>query len=216
MGSVFAMTTTIPVIKGTGKIPGSPIPQNRRQAMKNPFWTGYQAAEGVEMELHRVNGTWKYVPLSSVPVDKIILDTKWVYDDKIEIDAKGEPYITRLKARLTAMGNFQRKGIDYQDVFASVMRGQSLRLLLLIRLLHASHRMEKWDAKAAFINAVLKPESNSQRVMKSRGRRGWYVGLSKRSMGCTNQLQPGKTTSMFISRKRGLDHILRISPCTIV
>ena len=158
MGSVFAMTTTIPVIKGTGKIPGSPIPQNRRQAMKNPFWTGYQAAEGVEMELHRVNGTWKYVPLSSVPVDKIILDTKWVYDDKIEIDAKGEPYITRLKARLTAMGNFQRKGIDYQDVFASVMRGQSLRLLLLIRLLHASHRMEKWDAKAAFINAVLKPE----------------------------------------------------------
>ena len=150
--------------------------------MKNPFWAGYYAAEIVELELHKANGTWKFVPIESVPADKIILDTKWVYDDKIEIDEKGEPYIARLKARLTAMGNFQRKGVDYQDVFASVMRGQSMRLLLLIRLLHVSHRIEKWDAKAAFINAVLKMAdeiyymSDSRQDTRFRGPRGWFAG----------------------------------------
>jgi hypothetical protein len=91
----IAMAATVSAIKGAGKVPGSPIPQNRRQAMKNPFWDGYSAAEGVEMDLHRSNGTWRYVPLTSVPADKIILDTKWVYDDKIEIDEKGEQYLRR-------------------------------------------------------------------------------------------------------------------------
>ena len=67
----------------------------------------------------------------------------------------GDLYISRFKARLTAMGNFQKPGVDFSDTFASVMRGQTFRILLTIRLLHPEHRMEKWDAKAAFINAPL-------------------------------------------------------------
>ena len=104
-----ALTTSTE--KGIGKVPGSPIPENRRQAKKNPFWGAYHQAEIVEMKLHEENGTWRYVRMEDVPKDKLVLDTKWVYDDKIEIDDEGEPYITRLKARLTAMGNLQRKGI---------------------------------------------------------------------------------------------------------
>ena len=122
---------------------------------RSPFREGYVEAERVEMETHRVNGTWKLVPRSGVPSGVKIMPTRWVYDDKTEIGPGGELYISRFKARLTAMGNFQKPGVDFSDTFASVMRGQTFRILLTIRLLHPEHRMEKWDAKAAFINAPL-------------------------------------------------------------
>ena len=78
------------------------------------------------------------MPIASLPKGTKILRTKWVYDDKKGMDGK----IARFKARLTAMGNFQREGVDYFDTYASVMRTKTLRVLL--QLLNASpeHEME--------------------------------------------------------------------------
>jgi len=122
---------------------------------RSPYRQGYYDAECIEMDTHKNNGTWELVPRSSVPAGVRIMPTRWVYDDKTEIDSDGVLYIAKFKARLTAMGNFQKPGVDFSDTFASVMRAQTFRILLLIRLLHKDHRMEKWDAKAAFINAPL-------------------------------------------------------------
>jgi hypothetical protein len=69
------------------------------------------------MTNHAENGKWKLVQRSSLPRGAKILRTKWVYDDKKGPDGE----IARYKARLTAMGNFQREGIDYFETFASVM-----------------------------------------------------------------------------------------------
>jgi len=143
---------------GDGRIvkkPGEPIPQNRAEMHRSPYRKGYYDAECIEMDTHKNNGTWELVPRSSVPAGVRIMPTRWVYDDKTEIDSDGVLYIAKFKARLTAMGNFQKPGVDFSDTFASVMRAQTFRILLLIRLLHKDHRMEKWDAKAAFINAPL-------------------------------------------------------------
>jgi hypothetical protein len=103
---------------------------------------------------HQENGTWSLVSRHSVPKGAKILRTKWVYDDKKGQDGK----IVRFKARLTAMGNFQREGVDYFETYASVMRTKTLRVLL--QLLNASpdHEMEHWDIKAAFINAELEED----------------------------------------------------------
>ena len=81
-------------------------------------------------------------------------DKVGLYDDKKGRDGK----IVRFKARLTAMGNFQREGVDYFETYASVMRTKTLRILL--QLLNASpeHEMEHWDIKAAFINAPLEED----------------------------------------------------------
>jgi hypothetical protein len=135
------------------KRPGSPVPRGRHEAMKSNYWPDYLAAEMVEMETHRLNQTWTLVRRCDVPAGAKIMYTKWVYADKVEINSIGVPYVSKVKARLMADGSSQRPGIDYFDTFASVMRGQSFRVLLVIRLMHPDHEMEKWDAKAAFINA---------------------------------------------------------------
>lgn len=94
---------------GIGRItkrPGEPIPQNRNEMQRSPYRKGYFEAECTEMETHKINGTWELVSRSSVPSGTKIMPTRWVYDDKTEPDSNGVLYITRFKARLTAMGNF--------------------------------------------------------------------------------------------------------------
>ena len=138
----------------TTKSPFEAKPRNRKEAQASNYWPQYLDAESEEMVVHQENATWTLVPRHSVPKGAKILRTKWVYDDKKGQDGK----IVRFKARLTAMGNFQREGVDYFETYASVMRTKTLRILL--QLLNASpeHEMEHWDIKAAFINAPLEED----------------------------------------------------------
>ena len=122
--------------------------------MNSDYWPQYYQAEQEELTNHAENGTWKLVKRSSLPKGAKILRTKWVYDDKKGPDGE----IARFKARLTAMGNFQREGIDYFDTFASVMRTKTFRILLQLWNCSSSHFMEHWDIKAAFINAPLEED----------------------------------------------------------
>ena len=93
-----------------------PPPKNRKEALVSPWWEGYHAAEFVEMESHKKNGTWKLCPRSDVPPGTPVLRDRWAYDDKLS--AGGKSY-ERFKARLTAMGCFQKEGVDYFDTYAS-------------------------------------------------------------------------------------------------
>ena len=138
----------------TTKSPFEAKPRNRKEAQASNYWPQYLDAEFEEMSNHQENGTWKLVPLKSIPKGAKILRTKWVYDDKKGLDGE----IVRFKARLTAMGNFQREGVDYFDTYASVMRTKSLRVLLQLLNASADHKMEHWDIKAAFINAPLEED----------------------------------------------------------
>jgi len=72
-------TTATMVAKGQIlKTPGDPIPRNQAEMQRSPFREGYVEAERVEMETHRVNGTWKLVPRSGVPSGVKIMPTRWV------------------------------------------------------------------------------------------------------------------------------------------
>ena len=53
---------------------------------------------------------------------------KWIYKKKIGIDGKVETY----KARLVAEGYSQCEGIDYQEIFSSVIILKSICTLLVI------------------------------------------------------------------------------------
>jgi len=138
----------------TTKSPSEPVPRNRREALLSDYWPQYYQAEFEEMTNHAENGTWKLVQRSSLPRGAKILRTKWVYDDKKGPDGE----IARFKARLTAMGNFQREGIDYFETFASVMRTKTFRILLQLWNSSSQHFMEHWDIKAAFINAPIEED----------------------------------------------------------
>ena len=97
-----------------------------------------------EMKSHEKNGTWKLIPRSSVPAGSTVLRDRWAYDDKL---APGGLAYERFKARLTAMGCFQREG---------VMSTRTFRTLLQVLNSDAMNMMNHWDVSTAFIHAPLK------------------------------------------------------------
>ena len=110
------------------KPPSIPAPRNRKEALASPWWNGYYEAELVEMRSHAQNGTWRLVPRSEVPAGCTVLRDRWAYSDKLGPNGN----IERFKARLTAMGCFQRPGVDYMETYASVMATRTFRILLQI------------------------------------------------------------------------------------
>ncbi len=130
-----------------------PAPKNRKEALQSPWWDGYYAAELLEMKSHKENGTWELRPRTDVPPGTPILRDRWAYDDKLSVGGKSNE---RFKARLTAMGCFQKAGIDYSDTYASVMSTRAFRMLLWLVNSHKDHRMDHWDVSTAFIHAPLK------------------------------------------------------------
>jgi hypothetical protein len=66
------------------------------------------------------NDTWKLVPR---PKDnKNVIDTKWVYRNKLNEDGQ----VTRNKARLVCKRYAQVEGIDIEETFAPVARMEAI------------------------------------------------------------------------------------------
>ena len=133
------------------KPPSIPAPRNRREALTSPWWAGYYEAEQVEMRSHAKNGTWRLVPRSEVPAGCTVLRDRWAYSDKLGPDGN----IERFKARLTAMGCFQRPGVDYTETYASVMATRTFRIMLQIYNSDDGYTMLHWDVSTAFVHAPL-------------------------------------------------------------
>jgi hypothetical protein len=89
------------------------------------------------------NGTWRRVKRDKA---MRVLPRKWVL--KIKSDG-------RFKARWVVCGHRQREGIDYTDVYASVVKSMSIRVLLTLTAIHdlEAHQL---DVLNAFLNADLK------------------------------------------------------------
>lgn len=74
---------------------------------------------------------------------------------KIKRNEKGE--LERYKARLVAKGYSQRKGIDYNEVFAPIARLETIRLLIAI-VAQNNWKISHMDVKSAFLNGYLEEE----------------------------------------------------------
>jgi hypothetical protein len=96
-----------------------------------------------EMDALVRNGTWRRVKRDKA---MRVLPGKWVL--KIKSDG-------RFKARWVVGGHRQREGIDYTDVYASVVKSMSIRVLLALTAIHdlEAHQL---DVLNAFLNADLK------------------------------------------------------------
>ena len=128
-----------------------PPPSTLREARQSPWWPRYKRAAEEEIEGHLKNQTWELVLISSIPYGRNILRGKWVFDDKRGEDGK----LLRFKARFVAMGNTQKKGIDFNETYAGVVIGKSFRIMLSILNENDTHEMEHWDVKMAFTQASL-------------------------------------------------------------
>lgn len=79
------------------------------------------------------------------------MDNRWFYFKKIDTDGNG----TRYRALLVARGLHQRKGIDYNELFAPVARYATLRILLAM-MIGLNLELLQCDLRAAFVNGELK------------------------------------------------------------
>ena len=63
----------------------------------------------------------------------------------------------KYKARLVVLGYVQKKGLEYHDIFAPVVRHTSIRILLAL-VAHYDMELEQLDVKTAFLHGDLDEE----------------------------------------------------------
>jgi hypothetical protein len=119
-----------------------------RQSTEWPEW--HKAILAEEKSLHD-KGVFAVVDV--LPKGFKPLDCKWVFAYKRDADGK----IVRYKARLVARGFKQREGIDYSEVFAPVVGGNSLKALMAI-VAAKDLECKIMDVETAFLNAPLDEE----------------------------------------------------------
>lgn len=103
-----------------------------------------------ELEALEKNETWELVPR---PAGRSIVTCKWVYKVK---SIPGTDSV-KAKARLVARGFTQREGLDYTEVFAPVVRYDTVRIMLCIAA-EKDLEIAQFDVKTAFLNGELKEE----------------------------------------------------------
>lgn len=121
------------------------IPRSYKECMKLPARLKWREACDKEMDALDRNSTYKLVDL---PEGRSAIGCQWVFTVKDS---------GLFKARLVALGNYQKKGVDYLTTFSPVIRYTSLRLVLAIAA-KESLVVRQWDVSNAFVKAPLKEE----------------------------------------------------------
>lgn len=96
------------------------------------------------------NNTWILVDL---PVGVKPIGLKWVFKIKRNYDES----VNKYKARLVAKGYVQKHGIDYDEVFAPVVRIETIRFIIALAA-SSCWEIHHLDVKTAFLNGDLKEE----------------------------------------------------------
>lgn len=97
-------------------------PSSYEDAISAPDALMWKKAIEMELNAHKKHGTWY---TEEKPVKEEVISCKWIFKKKI-IPNEKELY----KARLVARGFKQKYGANYMDTYASVVRYESIRVLL--------------------------------------------------------------------------------------
>jgi hypothetical protein len=103
-----------------------------------------------ELDQIEKNDTWELVPR---PKNKNVINTKWVFRNKLNEDGQ----VTWNKDRLVCKGYAHIEGIEFEDTFAPVARMEAIHFLLA----HACSKNVKvyhMDVKSSFVNGKLEEE----------------------------------------------------------
>ena len=125
-------------------------PTSFKEAIASAEKKEWQLAMEKEMQSLALNKMWTLVQL---PEGKRVVDCKWVYKKK---DAPTQ-FAKVFKARLVAKGFTQRKGMDYNEVFAPVAKYSTIRLLCSIVAIF-DLEVDQMDVVTAFLYGNLEGE----------------------------------------------------------
>ena len=103
-----------------------------------------------ELDNIEKNDTWELVPR---PRYKNVIDTKWVFRNKLNEDGK----VTKKKARLVCKGYAEVEGINFEETFSPVTRMEEIRLILSYAC-SKDIKVYQMDVKSTFLNGDLEEE----------------------------------------------------------
>jgi hypothetical protein len=103
-----------------------------------------------ELDQIEKNDTWELVP---GPKNKNVIDTKWVYKNKL--NEYGQ--VTRNNAILVCKGYAQVEGIDFEETFSPVSRLEAICLILAYAF-SKNIKVYQMDIKSSFLNGKLEEE----------------------------------------------------------
>ena len=158
----FSAQTRLVHALTTNAMPADPA--NYEEAMAGTHASDWMAAVREESQAIVDNGTFVLVERTRLP--KPALKSAFIF--KTKLDSAGN--VSRYKARLVVKGCGQRKGVDYNEIFAPVAHHLAIRTLLAIA---ASEGLivEQMDVNTAF----LIPEIDEEIYMELP--KGWPTGL---------------------------------------
>ncbi|CAM8998803.1 unnamed protein product [Rhodiola kirilowii] len=122
-------------------------PQTFAEAVRDGRW---RLAMRSEIDALVLNHTWDLVDL---PPGKKAIGCRWVYTIKFHSDGT----IERFKARLVALGNRQKEGVDYDETFAPVVKMTTVRLFLKVAAVK-QWEVHQMDVHNAFLHGDLEEE----------------------------------------------------------
>nr|GEX26783.1 putative ribonuclease H-like domain-containing protein [Tanacetum cinerariifolium] len=189
-------------------------PKKTIHALKDPSWIEAMHEELLQFKLQEV---WTLVDL---PYEKRDIGTKWVFQNKK--DERG--IMIRNKARLVSQGHTQEEGIDYDEVFALIVRIEAIRLFLAYSF--KDFVVYQMDVKSAFLYGKIKEEvyvcqppgfkdpNFPDKVYKvekvlyglHQTPRAWYETLSKYLLD--NRFYRGKIDKTFFIKRHKYDILL--------
>lgn len=123
-------------------------PRSFAEAKQSKDWDIWNGSMGEEMTSLEENHTWD---LTERPKNQKVIGCKWLYKLKPSIPGVEEP---RYKSRPVAKGFAQIEGIDYNKVFAPVVKHVSIRILLSA-VVNFDMELDQINVKRAFLHGVL-------------------------------------------------------------
>jgi Reverse transcriptase (RNA-dependent DNA polymerase) len=122
-------------------------PHDIHEARKRPDWPKWEEVMIDELGQLKHAETWE--PIEK-PKEVNVIGSKWVY--RVKKNSAGE--IDKYRARLVAQRYSQIPGIDYDDMFAPIVKMSSIRVVLSFIARHGwpAHQM---DVKSAYLNGKL-------------------------------------------------------------
>jgi hypothetical protein len=126
------------------------IPTSYGAAMASPEAEYWRAAIVAELSGLLERQTWVVVQMSTMPEGSNLMNCHMIFS--IKRDADGS--IKKFKARLVADGQTQRHGVDFDRVFATVVKMSTVRFLLAVAVMNKMN-LSSLDVVQAYLHAEL-------------------------------------------------------------
>ena len=128
-------------------LPGVGVPTDVNAALSGADKAEWLEAFQTELKQHHAHGTWRLVKRE--PWMKVI-PGRWVLTHKL--DSMG--VLVKRKARWVAKGFYQKYGIDFDEIFSSVIKAMCWRILLAMAAMY-DWEAEHSDVVTAFLASEL-------------------------------------------------------------